>query len=52
MDKQTCPFCNQSVKADQDQTSSEDGQLTHTVCSAKAAGEIIYIPGSDNVVPT
>jgi hypothetical protein len=52
MDKQTCPFCNQPVKAGQDQTSAEDGQLTHTACSAKAGGESIYIPGSDSVSPT
>ena len=51
MDKQTCPFCNQPVKADQDETASEDGQLAHTECSAKASGESIYIPGNDNVSP-
>jgi hypothetical protein len=49
MDKQTCPFCNQPVKADQEQTISEDRQLAHTECSAKAGGESIYIPGAENV---
>jgi hypothetical protein len=48
MDKQTCSFCNQPVKADQNQTVSEDGQLAHAECSAKAGGESLYIPGSDN----
>ncbi len=48
MDKQKCPFCEQPVKVDQDQTISEDGQLAHTECSAKAGGESIYIPGNDD----
>jgi hypothetical protein len=52
MNKQTCPFCSEPVKADQDQTLGEDGQLAHTECSAKAGGESIYTPGADNVVPT
>jgi hypothetical protein len=52
MDKQICPFCSQTLKADQKQTISEDGQRAHTECSAKAGGESIYIPGADNIVPT
>jgi hypothetical protein len=48
MDKQTCPLCNQPVNADQENTVSEDGQLAHTECSAKAGGESIYIPGNVN----
>jgi hypothetical protein len=51
MNKPTCPFCNQPVKA-QEQTISVDGELAHTQCSAKAGGESIYIPGADSVVPT
>jgi len=47
MERQTCPICNQPVKADQDQTVSDDGRLAHTECSAKAGGEIIYSPGTD-----
>ena len=50
MDEQTCPYCNQPVKAEQAQTIN--GQLAHAECSAKAGGESIYIPGADNVVPT
>ena len=50
MDEQTCSFCNQPVKADQDQIVAENGQLAHTECSAKAGGESIYAPGIDNVV--
>jgi hypothetical protein len=47
MDEQTCPYCNQPVKAEQAQT--VNGQLAHAECSAKAGGEAIYVPGADQV---
>jgi hypothetical protein len=37
MDNQTCPFCNQPVK-EQEQTISVDGLLAHAECLAKASG--------------
>jgi hypothetical protein len=47
MDEQTCPYCNQPVKAEQAQTISENGQVAHAECSAKAGGEAVYVPGAD-----
>ena len=49
MDEQTCPYCNQPVKAEQVKTISENGQLAHAECSAKAGGEAIVVPGAEQI---